>query len=307
LPFHDHSPARAFPSFKGQRNFTGLLWCETNARLVGYESWLERDHLLALDFDPAIVDIPSQQFRLDFELDGCVTPETMRHGWSEAVSMAASALPYQAMRSIDPRLQNAAAKPIIMPETIVCDHGKAYISHTFKNACRSLGISFQPAHPDTPTNKPVVARTLQSVGTLFAQYVTGYLGSSEGAITRARARLPSMVTAAFYFATTEDQATLLDYLGEPDKVTLHPWPVVRTPLDALSREEALAGPASVGGQSGPQPTGVYPAGRQRDGGADESRRLQQAQLGPVAPSPRRSFGGFQCLPGALLGARRNLQ
>ncbi len=108
----------------------------------------------------------------------CVTPETMRPGWSEAVSMAASALPYRAMRSIDARLQNAAAKPIIMPETIVCDHGKAYISHTFKNACRSLGISFQPAHPDTPTDKPIVERTLQSVGTLFAQYVTGYLGSS---------------------------------------------------------------------------------------------------------------------------------
>jgi len=51
-----------------------------------------------------------------------------------------------------------------------------------------------------------------------------------------------MVTAAFYFATTEDQATLLDYLGEPDKATLHPWPVVRTPLEVLSREAALAGP-----------------------------------------------------------------
>jgi hypothetical protein len=70
LPFQDYSPARAFPSFKGQRNFTGLLWCATNARLVGYESWLERDHLLALDFDPAVVGIASQPFRLDFELDG---------------------------------------------------------------------------------------------------------------------------------------------------------------------------------------------------------------------------------------------
>jgi len=108
----------------------------------------------------------------------CVTPEMMRPGWPEAVTMAASALPYQAMRSVDERLENAAAKPVIMPETIVCDHGKAYISNTFKNACRSMGISFQPAHPDTPTDKPVVERTLGSIGTLFAQYVTGYLGSS---------------------------------------------------------------------------------------------------------------------------------
>lgn len=69
LPFQDYSPARAFPSFKGQRNFAGLLWCATNARL-GYQSWLERDHLLALDSGPAVVGIASQPFRLDFELDG---------------------------------------------------------------------------------------------------------------------------------------------------------------------------------------------------------------------------------------------
>ncbi|WP_426989216.1 Mu transposase C-terminal domain-containing protein [Pseudarthrobacter sp. Y6] len=108
----------------------------------------------------------------------CLTPELMRPGWAQAASMAASALPYRSMRSIDERLEGAAAKPVIVPETIVCDHGKAYVSNTFKSACRSQGISLQPAHPDTPTDKPVIERTLQSIGTLFAQYVTGYLGSS---------------------------------------------------------------------------------------------------------------------------------
>ncbi|QCB97633.1 transposase [Arthrobacter sp. PAMC25564] len=108
----------------------------------------------------------------------CLTPEPMRPGWAKAASMAASALPYRSMKSIDERLAGAAAKPVIVPETIVCDHGKAYLSNTFKSACRSQGISLQPAHPDTPTDKPVIERTLQSIGTLFAQYVTGYLGSS---------------------------------------------------------------------------------------------------------------------------------
>ncbi|WP_152642653.1 hypothetical protein [Pseudarthrobacter chlorophenolicus] len=32
---------------------------------------------------------------------------------------------------------------------------------------------------------------------------------------------------------------LLDYLGEPGTVTLHPWPLIKMPLTALSREEAL--------------------------------------------------------------------
>lgn len=70
LPFQDCSPVRALPSYKGQRNFTGLLWCATNSRLVGYESWLERDHLMCLDFAPDVVGIASQPFRLDFDLAG---------------------------------------------------------------------------------------------------------------------------------------------------------------------------------------------------------------------------------------------
>src|SRR5690606_8591472 len=108
----------------------------------------------------------------------CMTPEPMRPGWPQAVSMAYSALPYQAMRSIAERRDPAAARPVIEPGTIVFDHCTAYLSDTFRSACRTLGSSIQPAHPDTPTDKPVVERTLQSIGTLFAQYVAGYLGSS---------------------------------------------------------------------------------------------------------------------------------
>jgi putative transposase len=107
-----------------------------------------------------------------------MTPELMRPGWPEAISMAYSALPFHVMRSVDERLENAAARPVIVPENIVCDHGKAYMSEAFLNACRVLGISLQPAHPFTPTDKPIVERTLESVKTLFAQYVTGFLGSS---------------------------------------------------------------------------------------------------------------------------------
>lgn len=33
-------------------------------RHVGYESWLERDHLMLLDFDPDVVGIASQPFWL---------------------------------------------------------------------------------------------------------------------------------------------------------------------------------------------------------------------------------------------------
>ncbi|MDN5919629.1 MAG: Mu transposase C-terminal domain-containing protein [Pseudonocardia sp.] len=107
-----------------------------------------------------------------------VTPEPMRPGWADALRMTRSVLPHQSLTAIDARLEHAAARPVIVPETIVCDHGKAYLSSTFRAACRSLGVSLQPAHPDTPTDKPIIERTLGSVSTLFAQYVAGYVGRS---------------------------------------------------------------------------------------------------------------------------------
>ncbi|MEV8638352.1 TnsA-like heteromeric transposase endonuclease subunit [Streptosporangium sp. NPDC051023] len=63
-PFELASPVRKFPSFKGQKNFTGLWWSSTVRGHVGFESWLERDHVMALDFDPHVVGISSQPFQL---------------------------------------------------------------------------------------------------------------------------------------------------------------------------------------------------------------------------------------------------
>src|SRR6185437_10216224 len=42
----------------------GCWWSATDGRHVGFESWLERDHVMALDFDPAVGAIASQPFWL---------------------------------------------------------------------------------------------------------------------------------------------------------------------------------------------------------------------------------------------------
>jgi hypothetical protein len=70
VPFEQVLPVRAFGSHKGKRSFSGLWWLATTADHVGYESWLERDHVMALDFDPDVVGLASQPFRLSWEQDG---------------------------------------------------------------------------------------------------------------------------------------------------------------------------------------------------------------------------------------------
>lgn len=132
-------------------------------------------------------------------------------------------------------------RPVIAPETIVCDHGKAYLSATFRQACRSLGINLQPAHPDTPTDKPVIERTLQSVGTLFAQYVAGYVGSSVE-------RRGRDADAQVVWSMTELQALLDEWIvtvwqNRPHDGLRHPL----TPDAALTPNEAYAAAVTVAG------------------------------------------------------------
>ena len=65
-PFERGRPVRSFPSFRGQRNWPGMWWSATTREHVGYESWLERDHAMLLDFDSEVVAYAPQPFWLFF-------------------------------------------------------------------------------------------------------------------------------------------------------------------------------------------------------------------------------------------------
>ena len=62
--FEQAQPVRGFSFRRGQRSFAGWWWSCTTGELVGYESWLERDHAMLLDFDPQVTGFASQPFWL---------------------------------------------------------------------------------------------------------------------------------------------------------------------------------------------------------------------------------------------------
>ncbi len=64
VPFETGRPVRRFAARKGQRHLSGLWWSATAGAHVGFESWLERDELMRLDFDSAVTGIASQPFWL---------------------------------------------------------------------------------------------------------------------------------------------------------------------------------------------------------------------------------------------------
>ncbi|NLU78793.1 transposase [Micromonospora sp. HNM0581] len=107
-----------------------------------------------------------------------LVPEPMRPGWANALRLSASRMPYARLVDIDIRMREAAARPVIVPDQIVIDHGRVFVSETFERACNRLGISVQPARKGTPTDKGVVEATNAAVKTLFAQHVAGYTGGN---------------------------------------------------------------------------------------------------------------------------------
>ncbi len=62
--FEHVSPVRSFGSFQGQRSFQGSWWFATTGEHVGFESWVERDAVMLLDFDPDVIAVSSQPFCL---------------------------------------------------------------------------------------------------------------------------------------------------------------------------------------------------------------------------------------------------
>ena len=62
--FEESLPARPFRFEKGLRSFAGWWYFATTGAHVGFESWLERDHLMLMDFGPAVRSVSSQPFWL---------------------------------------------------------------------------------------------------------------------------------------------------------------------------------------------------------------------------------------------------
>lgn len=76
VAFEDVTPARRFVMYRGQRHFPGMWWSATTGRHVGYESWLERDHAMVLDFDRDVVGFSSQPFTLSWRVSGKAVSHT---------------------------------------------------------------------------------------------------------------------------------------------------------------------------------------------------------------------------------------
>lgn len=104
-------------------------------------------------------------------------PEPMRPGWPEGLRHRMLRLPCEPLLAQDERFAAAAARPVVFPEKIVIDHGKAFASQAVKNVCRRYGITIQDTRKYRPTDKPQVEAAFKTIRSQFSEHIAGYKGN----------------------------------------------------------------------------------------------------------------------------------
>jgi len=179
------SPDRSFGSFVATRPGEVVVFDSTRLDVLAWDP--DTNETTAVELTVAM-DLcsrsllawrltPAETNRADVALllADAITPEEMRPGWPDAVRFKALGLPVDQLTTIDERLEAAAARPVILPETVLIDHGKVFMSDAFTDACQRLGISIQLARVRQGSDKPV-ERVFGTIRTQFSEHVAGYKG-----------------------------------------------------------------------------------------------------------------------------------
>lgn len=109
-------------------------------------------------------------------LHDIITPKPMRPEWPEATKFSRCYVGLPEHLIVEVGAEDAAAVPIVNPETVVVDRGKIFISQAFEDACARLGINIHLSRPRTPTDKSHVERVFGAIETLFVAQIPGYKG-----------------------------------------------------------------------------------------------------------------------------------
>lgn len=170
-----------------------------------------------------------------------MTPEMMRPAWKDALRYQMLRLPYDRLLTVDERLAEAAARPVIYPETLLYDHGKPYKSDVVQRASARWKIDLQDACKLKPTDKPHVERLFKTVREQFTEHVAGYKGfnvAHRGRTAEEQARWTIDELAEFFAEYVIAVYQRRHHRG----LTLHGFPELRvSPNEAYSMALGSAG------------------------------------------------------------------
>ncbi len=105
-----------------------------------------------------------------------ITPKPMRPEWPESSKFIRRYVGIPEHLIVEVGAEDAAAVPIVNPETVVVDRGRIFLSQAFEDACARLGISIHLSRPRAPTDKSHIERAFGAIRTSFVALLPSYKG-----------------------------------------------------------------------------------------------------------------------------------
>lgn len=119
------------------------------------------------------------------------------------------------------------------PETLIIDHGRAFMSAHVLSVCTRLGMSIQPAQPKKPTDKPTVERFFRTLREGLIQHLPAYKGPDV------HSRGEAVEDAAFFYLHEVEEIvrewiSQVYHRREHEGLVIPQWPkLALSPLEML--------------------------------------------------------------------------
>ncbi|MBV7249773.1 DDE-type integrase/transposase/recombinase [Streptomyces sp. S-2] len=103
-------------------------------------------------------------------------PRPAGRDWQRHAVWPEHGIPRTVLVDVEGATGPGLASPPLVPETLVVDHGKVYVSEHLTSVCRRMGISIQPARIRTGRDKGPVERYFRTLREGLLQVLPGYKG-----------------------------------------------------------------------------------------------------------------------------------
>ena len=110
-----------------------------------------------------------------------IVPKEIPANWGSDSTWPYHGVPSHLMINVDhvgvPSVISLLGQPKgLIPDTLVIDHGKPYVSEHMMSVCARLGVSVQPARKATGTDKPQVERFFRTLRSQLLERLPGFKG-----------------------------------------------------------------------------------------------------------------------------------
>lgn len=161
--------------------------------------WVQAELTVAMDWYTRcitgirVTPVSTKAVDVSAVLFQCFRPRPAGADWPRGAVWPEHGVPHTVLVDLEGAAGEGLASPPLVPETLVVDHGKVYVSEHLTSVCRRMGISIQPARLRTGRDKGPVERFFRTLREGLLEVLPGYKGPD----IHSRGELPE--ADAFFF------------------------------------------------------------------------------------------------------------